>query len=56
MYGKVGCKYWFDKTNIEQILYPNIDQTQIDRLSKSDVRDFTYEAGSALDYFGYEKF
>jgi len=53
-FGNENRKYWFDKDCIGQILYPNVNQAQVDRLSGKVIREFNLEAEPALKYFGYE--
>ncbi len=55
-FGTEHRKYWFDKNNIGEILIPNVNQRQIDRLSDEMIDEFNHEAGSALEFFGYEKY
>jgi hypothetical protein len=53
-YGKPGKKYWFDKTGIDQIIDPDINKKQIQRLSGSLIQDFNRYAEPALKFFGYD--
>ena len=54
-FGTENRKYWFDRNSISQLLDPNVNQRQIDRLSSAMIDEFNREAGSALEFFGYEK-
>lgn len=53
-FGEENRKYWFDYASITQILDPNVNRTQIERLSREMINEFNREAASALEYFGYE--
>jgi len=53
-YGEPGKKYWFDESGINQIIDPDINKKQIQRLSGSLIEDFNKFAGPALKFFGYE--
>jgi hypothetical protein len=55
-FGKENRKYWFDRNNIGQILNPNVNQTQMDRLTDETIHEFNREAGFALEFFGYQKY
>lgn len=55
-FGNENRKYWFDRGSIGQILDPNVNQTQVGRLTEKHIREFNREAGSALEFFGYEKY
>ena len=54
-FGNEHRKYWFDRKS-NQILDPSVNQRQMDRLSGEMIDEFNKEAGSALDFFGYEKY
>ncbi|MCG8366392.1 MAG: sulfotransferase [Pseudanabaenales cyanobacterium] len=56
IFGKERRKYWFDRESINQILEPNVNQRQIDRLSDEMIDEFNREASPALEFFGYEKY
>lgn len=53
-YGSENRKYWFDRSSIGQIISPNVNQTQMDRLTDEAVDEFNHEAESALNFFGYD--
>lgn len=53
-FGEEHRKYWFSRDTIDDILDPDIDQKQSYRLSDKDRDEFHREAGSALEFFGYE--
>jgi hypothetical protein len=55
-FGGEDRKYWFSKGNIDQIIDPSIDQTQMTRLTDEMLDEFNHEAGSALEFFGYETY
>ena len=55
-FGSEGRKYWFSRNSIDRILDPSIDQTQMARLSGKVLDEFNREAGSALEFFGYETY
>jgi hypothetical protein len=55
-FGNEHRKYWFDRSTIHQILDPNINKKQMERLSPEMIREFNKESGSALEFFGYEKY
>lgn len=54
-FGNEHRKYWFDHDTIHQILDPNINEKQIDRLTQEDIEEFNKLAIPALEYFGYQK-
>jgi len=53
-FGTQNRKYWFDRNTINQILDPNVNQTQINRLPNSTIDEFRRKASSALEFFEYE--
>jgi len=53
-FGEENRKYWFSPETIGEILVPDIDRKQAERLSKDDVLAFNQEARDAMEYFGYE--
>lgn len=55
-YGKENSKYWFDRNNIGKILSPDVNKTQMDRLTDKTIQEFNREADSALEFFGYQKY
>ena len=55
-FGNEHRKYWFDRSNISQILDPDINKKQINRLSPEMIREFNKASGTALEFFGYNKY
>jgi hypothetical protein len=55
-FGTENRKYWFNRSTINQILDPNVNQAQIDRLPNSTIDEFSRKASSALEFFGYEQY
>jgi hypothetical protein len=53
-YGQENRKYWFDEHTINNIIDPNVNEVQVNRLSKEQIHEFNQEAGAALSYFGYD--
>jgi hypothetical protein len=54
-FGSEKRKYWFTRDTIGQLLDPEIDGTQMDRLSADSIGEFEQEAGTALEFFGYSR-
>jgi len=52
-FGEEDRKYWFDRSQIWQILDPGIDETQVQLLTRDDRRTFEKYAAPVLEYFGY---
>jgi hypothetical protein len=55
-FGTENRKYWFDRSMINQILDPSVNQTQIERLPNSTIDEFSRTASPALKFFGYERY
>ena len=54
-FGNEHRKYWFDRESIGNIIDPNVNTHQVNRLTKEMIGEFNHLAGSALHFFGYEK-
>jgi hypothetical protein len=54
-FGNEHRKYWFDRSNINQILDPTINEKQMERMTTKMINEFNKEAKSAIEYYGYEK-
>ena len=52
-FGKLDAKYWFDSDSISDLINPNINEIQIQNLSKLDKKIFERETKSILEYFHY---
>lgn len=52
-YGKENAKYWFNRENVRDLLDPNINKIQLQKLSENDKKTFKKEAKDILDYFNY---
>jgi len=52
-FGKLDTKYWFDSESINDLLDPNINRIQIQKLSELDKKIFEKEANAILKYFNY---
>lgn len=55
-FGDEHRKYWFDRDTINQILDPNINKKQMERIKPSMIKEFNRESKTALDFFGYKKY
>lgn len=53
-YGKSGKKYWFDKNNIKEIIKPDVNKNQIQKLYAEQISEFNEIAEGALKFFNYE--
>lgn len=53
-FGTVNKKYWLDRTEIRQILDPNINKRQSKRLTPEMIARFNQIAGESMKYLGYE--
>jgi len=53
VFGAENRKYWFDRNTVTNILVPDINQYQSERLTPQMVRDFNRLGHWALAYFGY---
>ncbi len=54
-FGNENRKYWFDRSNISQIMDPNINNKQQSRITNKMILELNQEIAPALDFFGYEK-
>ena len=52
-YGKERAKYWFDPKKINNLINPNINKIQIQKLSYKDKKEFEKNAKYVLQYFNY---
>ena len=52
-FGKPNRHYWFDREEIVEVLDPNIDAIQSEKLSPADRKAFERQAGAELEHFGY---
>ena len=52
-YGKERGKYWFDAVSINELIDPNINKIQIQKLSEKDRKEFEKKTISILKYFNY---
>jgi hypothetical protein len=55
VYGAEHRKYWFDRKTISNIIKPDVNTLQIDRLSKEAIGKFNSIAGPDQAFFGYEQ-
>lgn len=55
LWGRENQKYWMGQDEIDQFLDPNVNKRQIAQLSLEMIDFFNREAGTALDFFGYER-
>lgn len=53
-YGKSGQKYWLDKNTISEIIKPDVNENQIQKLTAEQISEFNEIAGGALKFFGYK--
>jgi len=52
-FGRVGGKYWFDRSEIQNFIDPGVDSRQSSALSVRDRRAFEQRARPVLEHFGY---
>lgn len=53
-FGEENEKYWFDRTNITDLIKPNVNSNQIKKLLPEEIILFNNKVTEAMEYFGYD--